>query len=162
MKVKFYRWYNSLLASLLTFLGYGCTMNEPIDMYGTPILMYGTPTVTYNIKGTVTDEDGKAINGIKVKATINTSDEANTEHILDAKITDAEGKYIMKIYDYIPVNDSNHKLIIEDIDGAENGGEFQSDTIKVTDLEIKKISGPDGEWNLGVFEINADAKLKKK
>jgi len=53
------------------------------------------------------------------------------------------------------------KLYVEDIDGEDNGGEFQSDTIDIWDLpkkEVKKGSG----WYEGKYEVTANIKLKLK
>jgi putative lipoprotein (rSAM/lipoprotein system) len=55
----------------------------------------------------------------------------------------------------------NDKLIVEDIDGEDNGGEFQSDTIKVWDLPKKQIEKGSG-WYEGKYEVTANIKLKKK
>ena len=53
-------------------------------------------------------------------------------------------------------------LLLEDVDGAANGGEFQSDTIDISKLEPKKIGEGDGRWYEGKFEIQADVKMKRK
>ena len=67
MKVRFNRWYNAVLTTLLSMLGYSCSLtNDEPDMYGS-ILMYGVvnPDATYEVKGTVTDEGGTPVEGIK-------------------------------------------------------------------------------------------------
>lgn len=155
MKIRFYRWYNGLLASLLAFLGYGCSLEDPIDMYGTPV-EYGAPTVEFQLKGNVTDEDGKAVQGIKVKV-----QEHNWLNI-DSVKTDVNGKYQLPIR----ITASNEKglkycrLTVEDTDGAENG-EFKNDTINLNGAEAKKIKDGEG-WFNGAYEVNVDVKLKKK
>ena len=53
-------------------------------------------------------------------------------------------------------------LLLEDVDGAANGGEFQSDTIDISKFEPKKIGEGDGRWYEGKFEIQADVKMKRK
>ena len=59
MKIRFFRWYNAVLTALLAVLGYGCSKDEPMDMYG-------TPTARYHLSGTVADETGKRIDGILI------------------------------------------------------------------------------------------------
>ena len=159
MKIRFYRWYNGLLASLLAFLGYGCSLEDPIDMYGTPV-EYGAPTVEFQLKGNVTDEDGKAVQGIKVKVQELLGN--NEWFNLDSVKTDVNGKYQLPIR----ITASNEKgleycrLTVEDTDGAENG-EFKNDTINLNGAEAKKIKDKDG-WFNGAYEVNVDVKLKKK
>ena len=47
MKLRSHRWYNAVLAALLSMLGYGCSSSdEPVE--------YGTPHADYMIKGQVT------------------------------------------------------------------------------------------------------------
>lgn len=152
MKIRFYRWYNGLLASLLAFLGYGCSSGEPENY---PV-MYGSPTVEFQLKGNVTDEDGKAVQGIKVKV------QKHNWLNIDSVKTDANGKYQLPlILDGFTQKDLNRcKLIVEDTDGAENG-EFENDTINLEGAEAKKIKDGEG-WFNGAYEVNVDVKLKKK
>ena len=153
MKKRFYRWYNGLLASLLALLGYSCSPES--EEYGTPV-EYGAPTVEFQLKGNVTDEDGKAVQGIKVKV-----QEHNWLNI-DSVKTDVNGKYQLPIR----ITASNEKgleycrLSVEDTDGAENG-EFKNDTINLNGAEAKKIKDGEG-WFNGAYEVNVDVKLKKK
>ena len=156
MTIRFYRWYNGLLASLLAFLGYGCSSGEPENY---PV-MYGSPTVEFQLKGNVTDEDGKAVQGIKVKVQELLGN--NEWFNLDSVKTDVNGKYQLPIR----ITASNEKgleycrLTVEDTDGAENG-EFKNDTINLNGAEAKKIKDKDG-WFNGAYEVNVDVKLKKK
>jgi putative lipoprotein (rSAM/lipoprotein system) len=158
MKIRFYRWYNGLLASLLALLGYSCSP-EP-DEYGPPPVEYGAPTVEFRLKGHVNDEDGKTVQGIKVKVQELLGN--NEWFNLDSVKTDANGKYQLPFR----LTASNEKglkycrLTVEDTDGAENG-EFKNDTINLNDAEAKKIKDKDG-WFNGAYEVNVDVKLKKK
>ena len=158
MKIRFYRWYNGLLASLLALLGYSCSP-EP-DEYGPPPVEYGAPTVEFQLKGHVNDEDGKTVQGIKVK--VQKYFENNNVFNIDSVRTDANGKYQLPlILDGFTQKDLNRcKLIVEDTDGAENG-EFKNDTINLNGAEAKKIKDKDG-WFNGAYEVNVDVKLKKK
>lgn len=160
MKVRFYRWYNAVLTALLSMLGYGCsTSDEVMEMYGT-VVEYGTPNVDYIIRGTVTDEVGTPILGIKTVLKDIPDNYPDYAYSIDSAMTDAAGKY--QIEKRIYVHQDGRKLIVEDIDGEANGGEFLSDTVDISKLEAKKIGEGDGRWNSGKYEINADFKLKKK
>lgn len=161
MKVRFYRWYNTLLTSLLALLGYGCSSESPMDMYGTiTILMYGSPTVRYSVKGHVTDEDGNPIKNIKASVKTCPYEDGTLYHPIDSTMTDAHGQFtIDNLCDgYL----DHHKLILEDIDGEENGGEFQSDTLSLDQLEPKQIEPSSGAWDAGKYELTANIRLKKK
>ena len=146
MKVRFNRWYNAVLAALMSMLGYeSCSLNSPDE--------YGTPTVDYQVKGFVTDLLGTPIQGIKVRAPYSYIDGSEGQSVL----TDENGRFELDEFH----SEYNDKLIVEDIDGEDNGGEFQSDTIKVWDLPKKQIEKGSG-WYEGKYEVTAKIKLKLK
>lgn len=75
-------------------------------------------------------------------------------------MTDVDGKFTMdNLYDYMGYN---QKLILEDIDGEENGGEFQSDTLSIDQLDAKQIEPSSGAWDTGKYELTGTIRLKKK
>jgi len=156
MKLKIYHWYNALLSALLTMLGYGCTSENGMDMYGTPV-EYGAPNVNYVFKGQVTDEAGKPVEGIKTS--LKRIYPGYYEGTIDSTLTDTSGQYQVEFNGLIGNED---KLIVEDIDGEANGGEFLSDTINVVNLDEEQVEPGDGRWYRGKYEIKADIKLKKK
>ena len=51
------------------------------------------------------------------------------------------------------------KIVFEDIDGEENGGEYTS---AEATPEVKRTKKGDNSWYGGAFEVQADVKLKKK
>lgn len=159
MKVRINRWYNTVLTALLTMLGYGCSSEEPMDMYGV-IAEYGVPNADYIIKGTVTDEAGTPVQGIKTVVKEMPEGYSEYAYSIDSTLTDAAGKYQMKTN--IDFGTQGKKLVVQDIDGEANGGEFMSDTIDISKFEAKKIGEGDRHWYDGKFEIQADVKLKKK
>jgi putative lipoprotein (rSAM/lipoprotein system) len=171
MKVRFYRWYNAVLTALLSMLGYGCSSDEPMDMYGTPV-EYGTPHADYIVKGLVTDEASTPIQGIKtsLKQTWQT-DAGPYVFGIDSIQTNESGIYQLKS-NGIPAGQTKliiediaagqTKLIIEDIDGDANGGLFLSDTLDIDYDKAVKTKEGDGRWYGGVYEIIQDVKLKKK
>lgn len=160
MKVRFYRWYNVVLSSLLTLLGYGCSVSdEPMDMYGT-VLMYGVPSVRYCVNGNVTDEDGKPIKNIKASVKDGPYKDGTLYFPVDSTMTDAHGQFTI---DNRNINNlASQKLILEDIDGEENGGEFQSDTLSLDQLDVKQVEPSSGAWDTGKYELTGTIRLKKK
>ena len=157
MKVRFNRWYNAVLTALLSMLGYGCSLDEP-EEYGPIVLEYGVPHADYIVKGTVTDEAGTPIQGIKtsIKGVI---PENEVVYGLDSIQTDVSGQYQLK---YMGMPNNWLKLIVEDIDGEANGGEFLSDTLDIDFDKAEKAKDGDGHWYEGVYNIPQDIKLKKK
>jgi putative lipoprotein (rSAM/lipoprotein system) len=157
MKVRFNRWYNAVLTTLLSMLGYGCSTGEPVE-YGA-LEEYGVPYADYIFKGIVTDEAGTPVKGIKtsLKSVFQNEDEHYVLG-LDSVETDVAGNYQLK---YVGLKDRSLKVIVEDIDGEANGGEFLSDTL---DIDYKKaVKTKDGShWYEGAYEITQDVKLKKK
>ena len=161
MKIRFYRWYNAVLTALLSMLGYGCALEEPMDEYGTPVICeYGAPTADYIVKGTVTDEAGKPIQGIKTSLKQSWQTETGPYVFgIDSIQTSESGNFQLKSNE-IPAGQT--KLIFEDIDGEANGGEFLSDTLDVDYEKAVKTKDGDGRWYSGVYEITQNVKLKKK
>ena len=155
MKVRFNRWYNTVLTALLAMLGYGCSSSsteENIEEYG--VVMYGTPYAHYVLKGSVTDEAGNPIQGINVKAPYGSDLDSQFGQIVE---TDAAGKFALKEFSSL----RGHEIIFEDVDGEANGGLFQSDTIRVETLPKTQTEKGNG-WYNGKYEVQADIKLKKK
>ena len=120
MKVRFNRWYNAVLTALLSMLGFSCSLDEP-DEYGSTPVEYGTPHADYILKGTVTDEAGTPIKGIKTSLKEISKDDTGT-HVfgIDSIQTNESGNYQLK-NSGMPY-DKRVKLVVEDIDGEANGG----------------------------------------
>ena len=79
---------------------------------------------------------------------------------LDSVGTDEKGEYATEFIDDTSIRDGL-VLIAEDVDGKENGGLFAHDTIRLIDMEKKKVGEGDDEWDSGIWELKADFKLKK-
>ena len=162
MKVRFYHWYNAVLAALLGLLGFESCGDE----YGT--YEYGSPWAEYQVKGTVTDEAGKPIPGIQIELAehqeliIDSGGKMHTyHHGLDTLLTDANGEYQTKVVNGYGGLSNFMKVIVEDVDGSANGGEFQGDTLTVSELEKKQVKkGKD--WYTGRYELKGDVTLKPK
>ena len=146
MKVRFNRWYNAVLTALLAMLGYeSCSSDSVVE--------YGTPNADFQIKGQVTYEGGIPIPGIRVRAPYSYIDGSDGQSVL----TDENGLFELDEFHSMLYG----KLYVEDIDGEDNGGEFQSDTINVWDLPKKEVEKGSG-WYEGKFEVNANIRLEKK
>lgn len=159
MKVRFNHWYNAVLTVLMSLLGYGCSSSSEEPMYGL-VAEYGAPSTDYVIKGTVIDETGTPVQGIKTSLKHIYKDETKVySNGLDSVKTDATGNYQLKY----KVNSLQAvKLLVEDIDSEANGGEFLSDTLDIDQNKAVKVKDGDGHWYQGEFEISQDAQLKKK
>ena len=152
MKVRFNRWYNTVLTALLTMLGYGCSStdeNRDVD-----VEEYGCPYADYVVQGSVTDEAGNPIQGINVKAPYGSDLDSQFAQIVQ---TDAKGSFTLQEFS----STRGREIIVEDIDGEANGGEFLSDTIFVNSLPKTQTEKGNG-WYTGKFDVKADIKLKKK
>ena len=154
-------------AMLLSLLGIGgCDILENGGDDGGMRLMYGTPTADWSIKGKVTDEDNNPIGGIQV---ILGSRQENTSSVIydvnyfpiDTLITGSDGTYSMSN----DRNGRNHypvktlQVDVKDIDGPDNGGEFNDSQIVIRDIRYEGGS----VWYKGRAEIQVpDFVLKKK
>ena len=158
MKVRINRWYNTILTALLSLLGYGCSSENSVEMCG--VMMYGVPSAEYKISGTVTNEGGKAVEGIKTSVKQISTYEGKTHAFsIDSVMTNTAGHYDVTV-NVFPLN-QEIKLLVEDVDGDANGA-YQNDTIDIDYNNAQKIKEGDGTWNNGTFIIQQDIKLKKK
>ena len=163
MKVKIYHWYNALLSALLTMLGFGSCTELGADEYGAPPVMegtceYGAPYVDYVIRGNVTDEYEHPIGGVKAVVKYIPDEAPGYAFGIDSTCTDADGKFQI---DTRSMANHDLKLVVEDTDGQENGGDFRSDTIRLADMEQRKLENGEG-WSGGKYELKTNVKLKKK
>ncbi len=157
MKARFTHWYNALAATLLSLLGFSSCGENGLN--GGNECLYGTPTSTFQVKGNVTDEEGTPIKGIKAKVEVGIGGFGKGDIVAE---TDSKGNYVLDNALIGTPTSSEMKVIFEDVDGDANGGTFANDTVQGKDLTIKQTSEKDGTWNLGSYEITANAKLKKK
>ena len=125
------------------------------------ICMYGVPTVSYELKGKVTDEGGKPVEGIEVSfASISPSDSTMVGNPFGpTAVTDAEGLWRI---DYQDDPASILKVIFTDVDGAENGGPFAEASTIVKDIQPVKDPKDKNAFNLGEVKLEIPVvKLKK-
>lgn len=146
---------------LMSALGLGSCdeVNEIInrDM----MLAYGSPHVNYSVKGKVTDESGKAIEGIRVKVEARHHSDGYVYYrmIEDYVKTDAKGAWTRGSAHY-PTD--TLQVTFEDIDGDANGGQFASDSIRVP-VKVVKDEKNTSAWYMGDAKVDVPTvKLKKQ
>ena len=85
--------------------------------------MYGTPSADFEVGGTVEDEAGNPVEGIRaiVKYKRNMPE---SEWNGDTLYTDDKGRYYRDLGSLFPGSCDELKVVFEDIDGEENGGEY--------------------------------------
>lgn len=117
---------------------------------------YGCPYADFHATGNVSDEDDKAIQGIRVVVSAENPGNYTGEPITDTVWTNHSGNYYSNFEEFAYVKKVT--LEFEDIDGPENGGEFQKVEIEVPVTQYK-----DGEgWYNGGFKSSADVTMLKK
>lgn len=145
-----------LLSTLLVLLGF-----SSCDKLGA--LEYGSPYVDFQVKGQVTDESGKPIEGIRVTIENETygfsvnQDNMWKHSFADTVYTDADGRFASH---EIEAGYIHGKIFFEDIDGPANGS-FLPDSANLEDLEQKQIEDEDG-WYNGKFEVNVQQELERE
>jgi len=130
-----------ILKFLLVLLGFGAAACEEEQMTA-----YGCPTVEFSLKAKVTDKANRPIEGIKVQAA--TYAYNGNEYEFDSgkeSYSDSKGNAAFKATIYrFPSPPYSVKIWFEDVDGAENGGEFASKQVEIKVSESDKSSS--GAW----------------
>ena len=140
-----------IITKSLSILGF------TIPMFGCDApVMYGTPSADYEIKGKVLDADGDPIKGIKVE--VQTYVVRPEPVTIQRKFSLDDGTYDASVQTF-PVN--KLRLVAQDVDGAENGGEFVERTIEL-DFSKVEATGDKGAWYSGKFSIEQDIVLEEK
>ena len=112
--------------------------------------MYGEPSADYEIKGIVTDkENAQPIKNIRVIH----------QRYRDTIYTNAEGKYAF-IYKGDLLDQLNLK--VEDIDGEENGGEFETKELDVMITISDRVKKGKGTWDEGKYVKIQNIELERK
>ncbi len=117
-----------IIAWLLALLGFAGCDTGGLIMYGPPdVVMYGPLRQAFIVKGAVTDADDKPLENIRVVLKIRDDEPVDglndRRPFRDTVYTDAKGEFQTdrKLMISLPL-----ELIAADVDGAENGGEFES------------------------------------
>lgn len=146
MKIKEVR--KRILYGVLTLLGF-TACGEISDEYGSPI-------TDYQVKGRVTSEEGKPLSGIQVVV----KDDGSVPEGNDTVYTNADGRFVSHQASTGWV--VSGQVIFNDIDGEANGGTFKSDSVKLINMESRRIKKGDGYWYAGMYEYNMEIGLSKE
>lgn len=138
--------------ALLGFSSSGCSKEA-----------YGTPTATtFRYWGSVTDEAGNPIKGINIIMSGTILGMPNVQLKTESYMFNENTSYF---YTGIFSTDDTQITTIDfvDVDGEENGGDFQSVTITPQDMvEERRFKDMAVNPNSNLIEYKADIKLKKK
>ena len=118
---------------ILVILGFAGTVSCEPEV----ICMYGVPTMDFEVSGKVVNKDSAPVAGIKVSCYTDTSPDA------PSAITAEDGSF------NISGTAINAVLKFEDIDGPENGGEFEE---KIEEIKVNQVQKGDGNWYMGKYE----------
>lgn len=149
-----------ILKFLLVLLGFGAAACEEESW-----AEYGCPAVEFSLKARVTDNANRPVKGIKAQAVSFTEYYGSEYYEFDSKgesYSDSDGNTVIKAMIYsFEAPPYSIKVGFEDIDGAENGGEFAQKEVEVQVTENDKISS--GTWlksysaDLGNIVLDEDA-----
>lgn len=150
---RIFRW---LSVAILGLLGFSACGGDDDDGPSSTPSAYGTPTANYIYRGTVTDEEGNPIEGIDVKLNGVVMGSLNASLVIK---TDKNGVFRTG---WLNTSQTRVETIdFVDRDGEANGGDFESQTLEVKDLDSKKVTEGSG-WYQGEFEVQANVQLEKK
>ena len=155
MKAKLLTRINSLIALLVSMLGFSsceCGMMK----YGVPIeAEYGVPYATFEAVGTITDEENKPLKDIRVQIKSKWLPADAPEDPAITATTDETGRYDFYLEYYFPVDSVD--LVVRD-----EAGIYASDSVRVkVDYDRSNVS-PSDHWNEGNGFVEKDFKLQKK
>ena len=158
MKQKINNWTKLLYGFLMTILGFsGCNIIE----FGR--VEYGQPHAEFKIAGEVKSQDGTPLKGIRVTIDPQPSNPDYSRYSSDTLFTDADGKYSKDRLKYgWPDEMKEAEISFEDIDGPENGGEFETMKLTSGEFSVKQIKKGEGNWYAGVYSVTANATLSPK
>ena len=166
MKASIRHLYEIIAGAILSILGFGaCTADNNLEeKYKHNLAEYGQPSATFILKGTVkSEETGESLFGINasLKKFIYTDQKGTKHFLIKDAVSDQDGIVNIKLGDYEFYPDDTMELILQDVDGEENGGLFQTDTLRMNRLSMNKTGEGDGRWYDGEFTIGFEAALKK-
>lgn len=133
-----------LIYFIMALLGFGAVS---CDRH---MMEYGCPTADYRVSARVVDNDGNPIEGIEVTGSYRP----------EIGVSDADGNV------YVEYLDISHlyEMIFRDVDGEENGGEFEDVELTWEDFRRKLVKVEEGKgWYEGVYELKlGDVKMTLK
>ncbi|MCR5708999.1 MAG: radical SAM-associated putative lipoprotein [Bacteroidales bacterium] len=152
----------ALLLSALGLAGCDTTQELKDDTEKEMLLMYGSPTVHYSVKGKVTDQSGKPIEGISVRVSkrSRTAENVSFYYPIEADVTTDSGGNWMRGSAHGPTD--TLRITFTDIDGDAGGGQFAPDSVFVP-VKIVKDENNKSPWYIGDAKVSVPTvKLKKQ
>lgn len=143
------------LMALLGFGASGCTatIEDKIPIDDDVVAEYGCPHVTFQLSARVVDEAGTPIKGIEVYC-------EGAPLSYDNNASDAEGN--IHIEDAFLWPGAQNEIEFIDPDGAENGGEFATLKLDISD-KIEQVESGEGNWYEGSYKAElGDVTMKLK
>lgn len=122
---------------LLALIGFGAGACD--NDWGDVVPEYGCPRMNFSLKARVIDEEGNPIAGIEVQT-------RNGDFYMD-NFSDAEGNIDLTTGMWPNINID---VIFTDVDGEENGGEFETLELNISD-KVEKVKEGDGRWYNGEY-----------
>ena len=136
-----------LCIALLAVLGFSCSDDEEENI----LCMYGTPTGAFEVKGEVTDADGKPVANAEVRVT---EPEASSIPYSYAKgVTDAAGSFSLECSGVTIGKGSKLKVVCIPADAS-----IEADSMLVG---VKRIEEGEG-WYTGKWAATASFRLHSK
>ncbi|MBE9488576.1 MAG: radical SAM-associated putative lipoprotein [Bacteroidetes bacterium] len=137
------KFFNKILLFFLAMLGFtACEETGSCE--------YGTPNADYKILGAVVNESKEPIKGIEVSVVNNKG--------IEKRVTDDKGNFVIEDPNAFP--NEEYKLSLKDIDGKDNGGEFEAVDETVSFKGVDHKDG-DGNWNSGSAEKSVTVVMKE-
>lgn len=164
---KFVKW----LFGVLGFSGAVTACDKIGDPFREPVAMYGCPSADYVFNVDIVDGENDApIEGIRVSSIARFTGERWDEEqqkvvsgtfvdTLAAGLTSADGKVVLR-YGEFPVD--KHEIVADDIDGTENGGNYNSSSVILNVERDDYKEGGNSGWYLGTATEDLTLKLTKK
>lgn len=123
---------------------------------GGMVCMYGTPTADYvfNIE-VVDDQTGEPVPMILTSAYEGGYKE---DYQLDSRLTNEQGKATLTFQEF---PSGSHTIVTEDIDGPDNGGDYQKTSTTITTNSDDFVE-PNGAWYSGTATHDITIRLMKK
>lgn len=133
--------------ALLAVLGFSCSDEEEENI----LCMYGTPTGTFEVKGQVTDAEGKPVADAEVRVTM---PEASSIPYSYAKgVTDAAGSFSLECSGVTIGKGSKLKVVCIPADAS-----IEADSMLVGVMQIEEGEG----WYTGKWASTANFRLHGK
>lgn len=138
-----------LIYFLMALLGFGVSGCDDIFGDNPPVdddvaAEYGVPHVVFRVSARVVDEAGTPIEGIRLVAGNEPAAEYNSSY------TDGNGDVSLETWQW---PGGPYNVTFTDVDGEDNGGEFDALHLDVTD-KVTQYEDGSGNWYEGGYKVD--------